>query len=89
MQLLNEPGLGAGINPGMTLTPFPSSIGCNLNLRPSNHEPSLLTKALQNWKISVKALTKQLWKLTIKTKRLSRFKLLSFVHVNDKRLTIN
>jgi len=26
-QLLNEPGLGAGINPGMALTPFPSSIG--------------------------------------------------------------
>jgi hypothetical protein len=26
-QLLNEPGLGAGINPGMALTPLPSSIG--------------------------------------------------------------
>jgi len=25
-QLLNEPGLGEGINPGMALTPFPSSI---------------------------------------------------------------
>jgi len=25
-QLLNEPGLGAGIDPGMALTPFPSSI---------------------------------------------------------------
>jgi len=25
-QLLNEPGLGAGIYPGMALTPFPSSI---------------------------------------------------------------
>jgi len=31
-------------------------------------------KALQNWKISVKALTKRLWKLTIKTKRLSQLK---------------
>jgi hypothetical protein len=26
-QLLNEPGLGVGIDPGMALTPFPSSIG--------------------------------------------------------------
>ncbi len=26
-QLLYEPGLGAGIDPGMALTPFPSSIG--------------------------------------------------------------
>jgi len=26
-QLLNEPGLGVGINPGMALTPFPFSIG--------------------------------------------------------------
>jgi len=25
--LLNEPGLGAGIDPGMALTPFPPSIG--------------------------------------------------------------
>ncbi len=25
--LINEPGLGAGIDPGMALTPFPSSIG--------------------------------------------------------------
>jgi len=25
-QLLNEPGLGAGIDPGMALTPLPSSI---------------------------------------------------------------
>jgi len=28
-QLLNEPGLGAGIDPGMALTPLPSSIGWN------------------------------------------------------------
>jgi len=26
-QLLNEPELGVGIDPGMALTPFPSSIG--------------------------------------------------------------
>jgi len=26
-QLLNEPGLGAGIDAGMALTPLPSSIG--------------------------------------------------------------
>jgi len=31
---------------------------------------NLSNKALQNWKISVKASLKQLWKLTIKTKRL-------------------
>jgi len=40
-------------------------------------------KALRNWKISNKALTKQLWKLTNKRKRLSRLKLLSFVNVSD------
>jgi hypothetical protein len=27
IQLLNKPGLGAGIYPGMALTPFSSSIG--------------------------------------------------------------
>ncbi len=26
IQLLNEPGLGEGIDPGIALTPFPSSI---------------------------------------------------------------
>jgi len=26
-QFLNQPGLDAGINPGMVLTPFPSIIG--------------------------------------------------------------
>jgi len=31
---------------------------------------SLSTKALQNWKIFVKALSKQLWKLMIKMKQL-------------------
>jgi hypothetical protein len=30
-QLLNEPELGAGIDPGMALTPFTSSIGQDLN----------------------------------------------------------
>ncbi len=42
-QLLNEPGLVAGIDPGMALTPFPSSIGCDSNPRPSNRETNLLT----------------------------------------------
>ncbi len=42
-----------------------------------------------NWKISVKALTKQLWKLTIKAKRLLRLKFLSFVNVNDSKETPN
>jgi len=41
--LVNEPGLGAEIDPGMDLTPFPSSIGGDLNPRPSNRESSLLT----------------------------------------------
>jgi len=30
-QLLNVPELGAGIDPGMALTPFPSSIGRDSN----------------------------------------------------------
>jgi len=42
-QLLNEPGLGVGINPGMALTPLPSGIGWDLNPQPSNSESSLLT----------------------------------------------
>jgi len=42
-QLLNEPGLGAGINPGMDLTPFPSNIGWDSNPQPSNRKSSLLT----------------------------------------------
>jgi hypothetical protein len=42
-QSLNEPWLGAKIDPGMALTPFPSSIGWHLNPRPSNFEQSLLT----------------------------------------------
>ncbi len=40
-------------------------------------------KALRNWKIFLKALSKQLGKLTIKMKRLWRLKFLSFVNVND------
>jgi len=36
----NEPELGVGINPGMALTPLPSSIGRRSNKRPSDHEPS-------------------------------------------------
>ena len=43
----------------------------------------LCSKALQNWKMSVKALTKRLWKLTIKTKQLLQLKLLSFDNVNN------
>ncbi len=42
--LLNEPGLGARIEPGMALTPLPSSIGRGSNQRPSasDREPSTL-----------------------------------------------
>ncbi len=36
----NEPELGVGIDPGMALTPLPSSIGRGLNPRPSDCEPS-------------------------------------------------
>jgi len=32
----NEPELGAGIDPGMALTPLPSSIGWGSNPRPSD-----------------------------------------------------
>jgi hypothetical protein len=38
----NEPELGVGIDPGMALTPVPSSIGWGLNPRPSDREPSAL-----------------------------------------------
>jgi hypothetical protein len=38
----NEPELGAGIDPGMALTPLPSSIGRGLNPRLSDREPSPL-----------------------------------------------
>jgi hypothetical protein len=38
----SEPELGVGINPGMALTPLPSSIGWGLNPRPSDREPSAL-----------------------------------------------
>ena len=40
-------------------------------------------RALRNWKISVKALTKQLQKLTIITKLLIVFIIVSFVNVNN------
>ena len=40
--ILIEPGLGAGIDPGMGLTPLPSSIGRGLIPRPSNRESSTL-----------------------------------------------
>ncbi len=38
----NEPELGAGVDPGMALTPLPSSIGWGSNPRPSDREPSAL-----------------------------------------------
>jgi len=41
-QEMNEPGLGAGIDPGMALTPLPSSIGRGSIPRPSNCEPSTI-----------------------------------------------
>jgi len=40
-------------------------------------------KALRNWKIFLKAYSKRLRKLTIKTKQLWQLKFLSFVKVND------
>jgi len=45
--------------------------------------PKVQSKALRNWKIFLKALSKRLWKLTIKTKRFWPLKYLSFVNVND------
>ncbi len=38
----NEPELGERINPNMALTPLPSSIGQELNPRPSDCDPSAL-----------------------------------------------
>ncbi len=38
----NEQELGVGIDPGMALTPLPSSIGRGSNPRPSDSEPSAL-----------------------------------------------
>jgi len=38
----NEPGLGVEIDPGMTLTSLPSSIGQGSNPQPSDREPSAL-----------------------------------------------
>jgi len=46
-------------------------------------------KALRYKLFFLKALTKRLWKLTIRTKRLSWLKSLSFLNFNDWRLTIN
>ncbi len=45
---MNEPELGAGINPGMAFNPFPSSIWIrrDLNPQPLDHESSLLTTRL-------------------------------------------
>jgi hypothetical protein len=37
-----EPELGVGIDPGMALTPLPSSIGWGLNPQPSDRKPSAL-----------------------------------------------
>ena len=38
----NEPELGVEIEPGMALTPLPSSIGLGANPQPSDSEPSAL-----------------------------------------------
>ncbi len=43
----NEPEMGTEINPGMVMTPFPSStLGQNSNPQPYNHESNLLTTRL-------------------------------------------
>ncbi len=52
-------------------------------LSTKNWEKNIFIKVLRNWKIFLKALSKRLWKLTIKTKRLWRLKYFSFVNVND------
>jgi len=49
----------------------------------NNKITNAIVKALRNWKIFLKALSKRLQKLTIKTKRLWRLKFLSFIKVND------
>jgi len=45
----NEPELGVEINPGMALTPLPSSIGRGSNPQPSDREPSALPLELLLW----------------------------------------
>ncbi len=42
-QLLNEPGLCAGIDPNMAFTPFPSTIGWDLNPQSFRCESTTLT----------------------------------------------
>jgi len=44
----NEPELGKGIDPGMALTPLPSSNGQGSNPRPSDLEPSALPLELDH-----------------------------------------
>jgi len=42
----NEPKLGAGIDPGMALTPFPSSILDEIRFKPFDQKLSTLTTKL-------------------------------------------
>ena len=44
--LLDEPGLGNVIGPGMALTPFPTSIRLDSNPQPFDRESSLLPTRL-------------------------------------------
>jgi len=66
--------------PSVTVT---SKISFNFNFRLFMKERNVIFKALHYKLFILKALSKLLPKLTIKTKRLLQLKLLSFVNVND------
>jgi hypothetical protein len=54
-----------------------------ISLEQKRFDLILFNKALRNWKIFLKALSKRLRKITIKTKRLWQLKFFSFVNFND------
>ena len=57
LHLLNEPGLGAGIDSGMALIPFPSSIEWDSNPPPFNCEWTSLPKYCYYNRIYINTLT--------------------------------
>jgi hypothetical protein len=57
----NEPELGVGIDPGMALTPLPSSIGQGSNPRPSDCEPSALPQD-HSFSLSTPSLLTRKWR---------------------------
>jgi len=52
---LNQPGLGAGIDHGMALTPLPSSIGWD-----QTHDLPIVGRVLYRWTIAFAIITTKL-----------------------------